>query len=266
MQPRVLLVCITADRHKFTARMLRAFRSQTYKNKYLFVLDSGEHRERIESKAGIFVEYMPNLRGVSIGNIRNIANEYASPACLGADIIAHLDVDDWSHPRRIEEQVALLESSGKDCVGFNEMLFWKAPGAAPTSPKPEDYEGEVADFVAHGYSDRGSVWRYHLPLPGYALGTSLCYWRRAWARHPFPDKSNGEDWGFLKGVSCESASALIERVYGKVPAGDVLLSCEPRMIATLHGSNTATRLDPSKSEWTREPEWDARVREILEKA
>ena len=267
-RPRVMAVMLTKDRPEMAARAVRCFRTQTYENKRLFVLDTGRERFQVKQEDGVYAKYFQRGMPQTIGGLRNEANSYGSPACLGADIICHFDDDDLSHPRRIEEQVALLESSGKECVGYNEMLFWKLTGLG----RCHDYQAETlscADENALRWTCTApchEAWRYRLPLPGYALGTSLCYWRRAWARHPFPDKSNGEDWGFLKGVSCESASALIERVYGKVPAGDVLLSCEPRMIATLHGSNTATRLDPSKSEWTREPEWDARVREILEKA
>ena len=42
-----------------------------------------------------------------------------------ADILVHLDDDDYSHPNRIAEQVVLLQSSGADCVGYREMLFWQ---------------------------------------------------------------------------------------------------------------------------------------------
>ena len=233
-RPRVLAVMLTKDRPEMAARAVRCFRTQTYENKRLFVLDTGRERFQVKQEDGVYAKYFQRGMPQTIGGLRNEANSYGSPACLGADIICHFDDDDLSHPRRIEEQVALLESSGKECVGYNDMLFCR-------------------------YGAPIQVWRYRLPLPGYALGTSLCYWRRAWARNPFPDKSNGEDWGFLKGVSCKSETAVHQPIMG----------CEvmaPRMIATIHGGNTATRLDPSKSEWTRELEWDKRVREILERA
>ena len=267
-RPRVMAVMLTKDRPEMAARAVRCFRAQTYENKRLLIWDAGKVLSpELASEDHNDQTWVPASTHLSIGNARNQANSFWTEY----DIACHFDDDDWSHPRRIEEQVALLELSGKECVGYNEMLFWRITGfqVEPIEVTRSGLAGEPSthrEFVPGARRETGEAWRYRLPLPGYALGTSLCYWRRAWARHPFPDKSNGEDWGFLKGVSCESASAFIERVYGKVPAGDVLLGCEPRMIATLHGSNTATRLDPSKSEWTREPEWDKRVREILERA
>ena len=230
-RPRVLAVMLTKDRPEMAARAVRCFLSQTYENKRLLIWDAGKVLSpELASEDHNDQAWVPASAHLSIGNARNQANSFWTEY----DIACHFDDDDWSHPRRIEEQVALLESSGKECVGYNDMLFCR-------------------------YGAPIQVWRYRLPLPGYALGTSLCYWRRAWARNPFPDKSNGEDWGFLKGVSCKSETAVHQPIMG----------CEvmaPRMIATIHGGNTATRLDPSKSEWTREPEWDKRVREILERA
>ena len=233
------MVCPTADRPQFIKRAHRCFFVQSYPNKRLLFLDSGIERAKVLQVGSVYCEYMPDLRGQSIGNLRNVANGYAK--ALNADIIAHLDVDDWSHPRRLEEQVELLERSGKECVGYNEMLFWDAT------------QGQFC-----------GAWLYRLPLPGYALGTSLMYRRKVWERNPFEDTSNGEDTAFLRKVSCSSASAK----YGETHAGDVKLQCEPRMIATIHAGNTSRSMviDPAHSEWKRVPEWDARVRSIMEGA
>jgi hypothetical protein len=209
------------------ARAVRCFRAQTYENKRMLVWDSSTDLtmcDQLEKQNVVWVPAEPQ----SIGALRNSANGFWTEF----DIICHFDDDDWSHPRRIEEQVEALEASGKDAVGLNELIFWKTEGL-------------------------GEAWLYRLPLPGYALGTSLMYWRRSWLANPFPDKSDGEDFAFLRHVSCKSESGW--------PRNE-LTSIEPRMVAVVHGGNTCTKIDQSKSEWTRRPDMDTRVRAILEAA
>ena len=66
-----------------------------------------------------------------------------------------------------------------------------------------------------------------------AIGTSMCYWREAWERNPFPDRSEGcDDLEWLnKGVKISSVSSIFDvPSMGAVTKG-------PRMIASIHGGN-----------------------------
>ena len=173
------------------------------------------------------------------------------------DILIHFDDDDWSHPERISEQVALLESSGADVVGYREMLLWR--------------EGP------------GEAWIYSNPDPRYALGTSLCYWRKTWERKPFEATSNGEDTKFITGLNCVGKSSFpgeppeTAKRRG-LPDGSTVMKYdidEPRMIARIHAGNTSNQyaqnlLDISNrvkgGPWRRVPEWDAYTRSIMEAA
>ena len=56
---------------------------------------------------------------------RTLRSMRQSRAMTTHDILIHWDDDDYSHPNRIAEQVALLKSSGADVVGFSEMLSWR---------------------------------------------------------------------------------------------------------------------------------------------
>ena len=69
---------------------------------------------------------MSRYEQATIGTkLRNFAGEANGPAWM-PEILIHWDDDDYSHPNRIAEQVALLQSSGADAtVGFREMLFWR---------------------------------------------------------------------------------------------------------------------------------------------
>jgi hypothetical protein len=174
----------------------------------------------------------------SIGWLRNEANT----SFPSVDIIAHFDDDDWSHPNRLTEQVALLQASGADAVGYNEMLFWR---------------NQLWD------GGPGDAWLYSNPRPNYALGTSLCYWRKAWERSPFTDGPKPEGtseyhhWFKQGGVTVASKSS-----FGGSEG-------EPRMVARIHGKNFGAydiekQIAGGSREWKRVPSWDARVRSILE--
>ena len=214
-----MLVC---GRPELTERAVRCFDSQIYEPKEL-------------------IEYRNN-GDRPIGALRNAANAQAT-----GEIICHFDSDDWSHPNRIAEQVAFLESSGADVVGYNEMLFWREPrafGTALVTPL------------------NGEAWLYSYGPPKPTLGTSLCYWRKTWERKPFRNdlprngESTGEDWEFIQGLKVVACSSLI---------GPELFATRVRMIARIHGGNSVkyNLEDANGTCWSRAPEWDHRVKELL---
>jgi hypothetical protein len=190
----------------------------------------------------------------SIGWFRNEAN-----ATVKADIILHWDSDDWSHPNRIAEQVALLQSSGAECVGYDEMLFFTesdtarmAKGFYGVSKRPSELGLEEST------APKGEAWLYRAAVPNYAVGTSMCYWRETWQRNPFPDRSEGcddLDW-FNRGVKIESVSSVQIQP-------DTILEPSARMIASIHGGNTCAKIDAGMREWRRVPQWDAYCREAM---
>jgi O-antigen biosynthesis protein len=207
VQPKVSCVLPFAGRAEMVARAVRCFEGQIYPNKSLHQLANNGER--------------------SVGALRNAVNALAD-----GEIICHFDSDDWSHPSRIAEQVALLQSSGADAVGYREMLFWRTP------------ENEAWLYVNRS------------PKP-YALGTSLCYWRKTWEAKRFPavvqphnpNVNYGEDTAWIKGLKLNT-EALWWKRKNQRPA-------DPRMIASIHGGNTSPAYKKLKGpEWTRVPEWD----------
>jgi hypothetical protein len=189
--------------------------------------------------------------------------------CIYPDIILHWDSDDWSHPNRIAEQVALLESSGKQCVGYRDMLFWRlCPGCwtgnswLPLCPK----------CCPHCKGLGGEAWLYANRQPTYCLGTSLCYWRSVWEAKPFPDLpkgkgSTGEDTQWLQGLDSLGVSSVASQDVAGAPAWQTQVEAkdQPRMIASVHGANTMpydARLFASP-EFRRTPEWDELCRATM---
>lgn len=163
------------------------------------------------------------IPGRSIGFARNELLDTISNLRNPPDIIVHWDDDDWSAPRRVADQVEALLESRAECVGYNEMLFCERP--------------------------TGEAWRYLAAFAHYMLGTSMCYWLETWRRHPFASGNAGCDdlhWASNGAIRKHSTSGI-----------DALGM--PLMVATVHGGNTACRIDPDAHEWERTPQYDGLV-------
>ncbi len=250
-EPLVVGVCLTADRADMTARAIRSFEAQIYQRKCLLVLDSG--KEGPDLRTSIRLIYKRLTSKYPVGELRNIANAMAG----GADIIAHFDSDDWSHPRRLEEQVALLQATGADCVGYSQILFWD-------SRKSEAwiYENDALDISTKfnpGYEDS------YPPV-----GASYCYWRAAWERLKFPEIAKGEDTDWKrKGARCYGESGVSPRTL--ISNGEKLLDVTPmsfdqtpRLVCEIHGANTSSSIQQGFDEFRRAPQWDGYCREKME--
>jgi len=195
----------------------------------------------------------------SIGELRNEALAFKTGYGHDkTDIIIHFDDDDWSHPNRIAEQVALLQSSGADVVGYREMLFWRERSFNGVT-MPEGYTKPISE-------NPGEAWLYRSTNRSYALGTSLAYWRKTWERKPFPATSYGEDLQFCTGLKVVGVTSVYDPSDIHTKAHGVML--QPRMIARIHAGNTSTAYRPENmakaSEWRRAESWDGYCRSIME--
>ena len=268
-EPSVCAIMLTANRSAMARQAVECFRRQTYESKRLLIWDTGKTGElnfEPYQKFGLINHELALSREIApraIGTLRNEAAKHA----YGYDILIHWDDDDYSHPNRISEQVALLQSSGADVVGYREMLFWRTVICGCDLAQD--------DCPRCGY--KSEAWLYaNNDRAGYAVGTSLCYWRRTWERKPFEATSRGEDNAFLKGLNLACCSSLPENEtfrgmykYGSVPSDG-----QPRMIARIHGGihggNTSENYAPSileqSTNWKRVPEWDSHCREVFNAA
>ena len=265
--PTVCAVLLTADRPEYARRAVECFRRQTYQRKFLLVWDSGKTAAGIEAADNeLWVRETP-CADRTIGTLRNSAIHAAFSRADDKDVVVHFDDDDYSHPNRIAEQVAFLQSSGADVVGFREMLFWRearCPDCGEPMKAEAGYYGTSCD---HQSEIRPEAWLYSNPDPRYCLGTSLCYWRKTWERKPFEATSQGEDIRFCTGLDCVGVSSLI------APNGIAFTEpMKPRMIARIHSGNTSTAYRPELmaaierqgGEWKRSPEWDSYCRGVME--
>jgi hypothetical protein len=268
-EPLVCAVMLTKDRPELAKKAIEYWRAQSYESKILLIWNTGQ--ADLDYSLGRFesiFDPLPDRHVITpklIGELRNDALGWAVGGLYPPpEIFCHWDDDDYSHPNRIAEQVALLQESGADVVGYNEMLFWRQDLVIPWGMVNCECGNRYPRSGApcpqcHKYPD-GEAWLYYNRSNTYALGTSLMYWWKTWEQRPFQDlpkhpQGTGEDTEFIRGRNIRVCSSI---VYDK----------DPRMIARIHGANTAN-YDLEKiqaqgsTEWTHLPVWDKWVREIL---
>jgi len=223
---------LTRNRPAMAERAVACFHEQTYPAARLLILDNGDQRVQVEQENGIYVEQISADHGLSFGRLRNAINSYTMPDMLDAEIIVQWDDDDLSLRFRIAEQVEYLQTSGAEAVGYSDMLFW------------DTTRGE------------GEAWLYANPNPSYFLDTSACYWRETWERKAYRDMGAGADTVWWTGLRTAATSSL---------RTDLALRLTfPRMIASIHGGNMSSRVEPGKREWKRLALWDNYCRRVMD--
>lgn len=143
--PLVSCIIPTKNRPRLVEQAVQSVLSQSYRNIEIIVIDdstNNETRERMRSRRGI--RYLKNEKSRGASYSRNIGLREAR-----GDVIAFLDDDDLWRPKKIEMQLALLETypivscnyirrlgSGRrqfvnlpPTVGFREMLCYNYLGS-----------------------------------------------------------------------------------------------------------------------------------------
>lgn len=207
--PAVCAIMLVNGRQEMVKQAVASFEAQTYADKRLLIYDTSpddtlpefiyDKHPSIEVIESSQMDHHHSRK--TIGYLRNRAIMAAEQE---AEIIVHFDSDDWSHPNRIAEQVELLQASGADAVGYNEMLFWR---------------------------ESGEAWLYS----GVLLGTSLCYWRKTWERLPFKPTSRGEYEHWRANVRSREVSSIASdgpRMLARIHAGNTSNAYDPPKMRT----------------------------------
>jgi glycosyltransferase involved in cell wall biosynthesis len=170
--PLVTCIMPTADRPRFWPRAVEYFLRQEYPHAELIVIDDGAEAVGDLLPTSDAIRHIRLPARASIGEKRNLACEEAR-----GEIIVHWDDDDWQAPHRLRYQVEALQASGAEICGINTLLFY--------------------DVRTH------AAWQYAYPAkrPAWLAGSTLCYTRSLWQRHPFADIDEGEDARFVWGAA-----------------------------------------------------------------
>ena len=176
-------------------RAIQCFQRQTYPNKELLILADGENVSDLAQGASgsDLIRYVHVTEGATIGEKRNLGSQMAD-----GEIIISWDDDDWNSPDRVASQVDLLKYSQKSVASYHSMLF----------------------------TDGLQWWKFK-GMSNSNLGTSLCYLKSWWERHPFPHSHIGEDAGFID-------DAIKAGQHVSTDAGELV-------VASIHPNNTSAK-------------------------
>jgi len=224
--PAVSLITPTHRRHAYLAAVHGVLTRQTFTDFEWLILDDGpdpspyfqtldDPRVRYRHVAG------PRL---TVGTKRNLLAEDAR-----ADVIAHIDDDDYYAPRYLETMLGFVRR-GADIAKLSAWFLYSKPLRALGYWDLERLEGlrfvwstgpvQVADLTQ---GPNPGVWE-HLRL-GY--GFSYVYRKSTWARSRFIDADFDEDTTFVRDALSKGAdTALIKDTLGVV-------------LHVLHGQNAS---------------------------
>lgn len=190
----VTCLCLTRNRRTWLPQAIQCFQNQTYPNRELLILADGESVRDLVPADDQRIRLLELEGSPGVGDKRNLGCTRA----LG-EVIAHWDDDDFSADARLTDQIARLLASGKAVTGYHSMRF----------------------------TDGTRWWKYE-GTHNYAVGTSLCYRKKAWEQIKFPAIQVGEDNQFI-------AEAFSRGWLVTADAGEL-------MHATNHAGNTSPRM------------------------
>jgi len=186
IQPLVTCLCPTKNRRPWLPQAIRCFQRQTYGNKrMLIVADGSDVSDLVPDEDSRVTLVTLKDSPATLGDKRNVACDL-----VDTPIIVHWDDDDWSAPGRVSDQVARLQDSGKQVTGYRSMLF-----------------------------TNGAAWWKYEGYPGFAFGTSLCYFRDWWKVHPFPSVNHASDVCFANGA-LQADQMISVPAHGRMVARD----------------------------------------------
>ena len=191
---KVSMVMPTYNRAKYLPTAIRCFYAQTYPDLELIIVD--DSTEPITIPIDERIKHIRLDQRRTTGAKRNLGAQHAR-----GEIIVALDDDDWSHPHRVEDQVARLLKTGKAVTGYYDTVIY------------EEATGNV-------YLQKGGP-------PYYVSGSSQAYLKSWWVGHPFKDVRVGED-------ACFGREARIADQLAAAPIGKM-------MVIRCHGGNTDVR-------------------------
>lgn len=208
MPPLVSVIVPTWRRHAWLPLIDACFRSQTYPNLEMLVLDDTETPSAHFADAPANIRYIHAPARQPIGTKRNRLVAEAR-----GEIIVHFDDDDFYAPGYVARMVEalgeddLVKLSGWYAHGVaqNCFCYWDTAAAAriqfivdSAQPLTPMHGQRVQDGNVRGY------------------GFSYVYRKSAWAAAPFPDRDFGEDYAWVQAISPRCRIRTLPDVQGLV--------------------------------------------------
>ncbi len=193
MTPVVTVGLSCYNEEAFVAHAISSILAQTFTDWELIAIDDGSR----DGTANVLRNVRdPRVRVIVDGQHKGLAARLNQIATLAAGTyVARMDADDVSHPRRLERQVAYLESNPAIDVLGTSMAIVDRPGQV----------NGLRSFPEDAFGNRRE------PLIAHA---TLCC-RTAWIRsHRYNERNDRcEDWELWRSAGRVAGKNLIEPLY-----------------------------------------------------
>jgi glycosyltransferase involved in cell wall biosynthesis len=205
--PKVSALCPTYGREQYGARLYEVFRSQTYENKELLILDDSDTPSSFfKNLTDPKVRYHHTTFRSPVGTKRNWLAENAE-----GQILAHFDDDDYYAPDYISAMVSAMgESDLVKLSGFyifsvthQTFAYWDLNQVTPLHFRLESMRPIDIFRTESMHAGERELWQLK-NLLGY--GFSCLYRKSLWEQVPFTDARHGEDFNFVEAAMQAGAS------------------------------------------------------------
>jgi glycosyltransferase involved in cell wall biosynthesis len=197
VEPLISCLCITRDRVPFLRRAIQCFRDQRYLNKELVIvfenddLSTKKFLKQVSDKNILKIETVASSN-LTLGELRNLSIR----KCNG-EYFCQWDDDDWSHSKRLEFQMDVIQKSQKPaCVMMHWLVFDTSENQA---------------YISYGRPWEGSI---------------LCEKSLITEEHKYENIKRGEDKNIIKTFVSKNLTSLvaIPKLYVYVYHGNNLWS------------------------------------------
>ena len=196
--PKISVIVPTRDRASFLPQLIELYKSQTWKNKELLILDDSEQvnttlKNLAKSQADI--HYLHHSQKKTIGAKRNELIKKST-----GEIIAHFDDDDYYSPNYLSSMHRAMQQSNSDIVKLagwfalhersNTLGFWDTT----------DFRSQHQVFSGREdiYTKKGAFTESQLRSFVTGYGFSYLYKKACWTASPFANRDLGEDSSFIE--------------------------------------------------------------------
>lgn len=151
--PLVSCLMVTANRSALARRALECFRSQTYTNRELVIIDDGtEDYEPMlrtyRDLCTIHYHRVPLEAGRLLGGLRNLSLDSAN-----GEILTQWDDDEWYHPERLERQAERLMNGADVCYLRNTLVHVNTPEMKDHPYRTDSLGSAIPGTIMHRRSN-----------------------------------------------------------------------------------------------------------------
>lgn len=151
--PLISCLMVTGNRSRLARRALECFRSQTYANRELVIIDDGAEdyepmlRTYRDSCKIHYHRVLPE-EGRFLGGLRNLSLDAAN-----GDVVAQWDDDEWYHPERLQRQAERLFDGVDVCYLKNTLVHVNTPEMTSHIYRTDSRDCAIPGTVMHRRCD-----------------------------------------------------------------------------------------------------------------